>query len=348
MIVTTDLHLTDRARDAYRWELFPWLLKFMEADDEPLLILGDLTHEKDGHNAALVDRIVRTLGDFAATGREVWVLKGNHDYTDPDTPFFGFLDRIPGVHFIAEPSMHSVGGSTDVLFLPHTWDPMDDWEDITDKFDVDPDLVVCHQTFNGAKASNGHVLQGGRSGISSRYFSKRHGLNVPILSGDIHVPQKCGDVVYVGTPYPVAFGDEFQPRIMIVDPDTHVLDDAYPESIRKLVLDIDPTDFESELQDAREGDQVKLRVQLGRDDLHAWGDLKEEIRAAFEKHGVRVHSIELSSREAAATGVSVDEAAFGRRLGPSELLTAFCDARGLSDGERWAAEGVLIAMGLEP
>ena len=32
MLVTTDLHLTDRARDEYRWNLFPWLLDLMDKE----------------------------------------------------------------------------------------------------------------------------------------------------------------------------------------------------------------------------------------------------------------------------------------------------------------------------
>ena len=103
MIITSDLHLTDRARDEYRWELFPWLIELVEeTGSDEVLILGDLTDAKNNHSAELVNRMVKELTNLPA---HVYVLKGNHDYVDPDQPFFGFLNEIPGVRFVTHPEM---------------------------------------------------------------------------------------------------------------------------------------------------------------------------------------------------------------------------------------------------
>lgn len=327
MIITTDLHLTDRERDEYRWEIFPWLFEKLE-EGEALLILGDLTDAKDGHSAQLVDRIVRTLAEIP--NNPIYILKGNHDYLDPTTPFFGFLDRIPGVRFFVEPAYETVEG-VEILFLPHERRPVEAWEGL----DLDSDLVVCHQTFDGAQASNGHKLQGG---ISRRYFSRR-GYKGKVYSGDIHVPQICGDVTYVGTPYPVAFGDDYVPRVMTYGRKSGVTQ-LQPPTIRKVVRTL-AMDDESDLADLRKGDQIKLRVQLDREDFASWEEIRASVVAAAESRGAYVHSIELEARpvvEKRKRGAKTERAT---PSDPRRLLDEFCEAHGLVEGERDAALDVL-------
>ena len=232
ILVTTDLHLTDRERDAYRWDLFPWLEEqAKEEGDKHLLILGDLTDEKDGHSARLVNRIVDTLTRFVSLGMRVWILKGNHDYIDPDCPYFRFLNMTHGIRFLHKPVVGSIG-QTNTAFLPHSRNPVEEWQDF--RMD-DASMVVCHQTFNGADAGKGHRLDGG---ISSRYFSDERNMDLLVLSGDIHVPQQCGDVTYVGCPYPISFGDAFEPRVIRIQDSEGAVEYLSPPSIRKWSLDL--------------------------------------------------------------------------------------------------------------
>jgi UDP-2,3-diacylglucosamine pyrophosphatase LpxH len=54
-IITSDLHLTDRPQDEYRWGIFPWLVnQSKELEVENLFILGDLTDFKDKHSAKII------------------------------------------------------------------------------------------------------------------------------------------------------------------------------------------------------------------------------------------------------------------------------------------------------
>jgi UDP-2,3-diacylglucosamine pyrophosphatase LpxH len=118
-LFTADLHLTHRAADAYRWEVFPWLRKQLEVTRaSTLFILGDLTDLKDNHPASLVNRMVEELEKTAAN-TEVIILSGNHDYTDRDNPFFRFLGQIPNVLFVHRPGIHRMHGKS-ILMLPHT------------------------------------------------------------------------------------------------------------------------------------------------------------------------------------------------------------------------------------
>ena len=319
MLITSDLHFTDRARDAYRWDIFPWLRDQLE-HDETLLILGDLTDAKDNHSSALVNRIVNEIEETVAFGHGVFILKGNHDYVDAFTPFFGFLGALDRVAFIADGyyGLHRVEGQY-VRMMPHTRSPAEDWERVSFE---DVDLVLCHQTFNGAKASNGQQLQGG---ISARYFSDR-GFKGRVISGDIHVPQQCGDVTYVGSPYPVAFGDKFTPRVLRVSGDS--VESLEPPHIRKLKLTISDAE---ELDDLRQGDQVKLTVRLWREDFYEWERIRAEVAEVAGRLGVYVHSLDLEVKtevEAPTNAKAVAVASAG------DVLGDFCESRGLADADR--------------
>lgn len=112
-----DLHLNDTARDAYRHNFQWWLLdQVKKIKPRRVIFVGDFTDAKDQHRAWLVNKIA---GYFDRLSREtdIVALMGNHDYLDPDNPFFAFLSHIPGITWVMRPK--AIDGW---LFLPHTRD----------------------------------------------------------------------------------------------------------------------------------------------------------------------------------------------------------------------------------
>jgi len=337
MLVTTDLHLTDRERDEYRWEIFPWLREHLElGSHKALVILGDLTDAKDCHSSTLVNRIITNISSVCEMGVEVFILKGNHDYIDPTSPFFDFLNQIEGVTFVVEPARYDVE-EMEVLMLPHERDPQEAWDDLIwgPILDNPPHWIGCHQTFNGARASNGFDLQ---SSISSKYFSG-HGYEGMVLAGDIHVPQDLGDVTYVGTPYPVNFGDAYEPRVLEVDfyDDELGAEDLNPPTIRKRAVEISSVEPIPRMQ---KGDQLKLKVRLLREEFPEWEEIRRSVVEQAEQRGAYVHSVELVEEEPAKK-MTKRATAYRPSSSPIDTLAAFCEASGLTEGERHAAEDVL-------
>lgn len=332
MLIVTDLHLTDRAEDEYRWALFPWLAKTLQRG-ETLLILGDLTDSKDGHSSALVNRIVESI---VGLRRRVIILKGNHDYIEADRPFFRFLNYVPHVKFITTPRSLRVEGKQ-CVFLPHTRTPEKDWEDsdVWDREGHAPDFVFCHQAFDGAEAGNGYRLT---TGVSRRWFSDRFGDALSwtggdtpqVYSGDIHTPQELGDVTYVGTPYPVAFGEDHKPRAIRIRPDGTAGELSIP-SIRRLLLTFTADEMGllgNRIEGLSKGDQAKVTIELRREDFPMWDECRRAVSAAMARQGVQVRSIEL--REATADPASRPAAprsgVSSTRTAP-QTLRAFCDHR---------------------
>jgi DNA repair exonuclease SbcCD nuclease subunit len=210
-LVIADLHLSVKARDEYRFAAMQTIASLIEKHKpRALIILGDLTEEKDYHPATLVNDVSDVIYSFAQLC-PVYILMGNHDYTSADCPFFHFLRRIKNVHWITKVSRidMTVWGLGDCLFLPHTRDWKTDWAKLPHLEEVDDlDFVFAHNTFEGAESEHGKRL----SGIPLEALPN----GIPVISGDIHTPQTIGQVTYVGSPYRVDFGDTFEPRALLL------------------------------------------------------------------------------------------------------------------------------------
>lgn len=284
-LVTGDLHLSEQERDRYRFlfleQRLPKLLDKQRCGC--LLLLGDLTEEKDRHTAALVNRIADGLARLRQQVQVIWLL-GNHDYVDRQEPFFRAVATLAGVEAVTTPTslrtLPSVksGGWGPVWLLPHTRDWQRDWADVTFSRGT---TYFTHQTFKGARAEHGRELDG----IPTSIFPK----GSRCFSGDVHVPQDVGPVTYVGAPYSVDFGDRFKPRVIVLG------DDGTAKSVGvrgpgKVLLEVNsPDDLDAGA--LFDGDMVKVRVRLPSEDYDQWPVIRKQVLEWASKNGVQVHTV---------------------------------------------------------
>lgn len=294
-LLVSDLHLTANPRDEYRWSLFPWMVEVCDYHRvKTILVLGDVTDAKDYHPAELVNRVSNGFSMLRKNSREstvekIYIIMGNHDYLKTGVPFFNFLGNFPHIEFITKPTFR-VSEYSSVALLPHTKTPMKDWRGLDFR---NIDLVFMHQTVSGSIASNGMELEGE---LDNQIKGSLKGLpaNATIYSGDIHKPQCIGDVTYVGSPYPVHFGDtEIIPyRSLILDedmaPTSIYLPSIHRISVRGSLAEIKGWKL-------RKGDQVKIKLRLLSSERDRWETLRREVLEFFKEQGVEVLSIELSS-----------------------------------------------------
>ncbi len=276
LLLSSDLHLTDNPEDRYRWDVMSWIGE--QADlhrvDE-IHFLGDLTDKKDRHNAALVNRIVDMIGALAYK-RPVHILMGNHDFIAESDAFFKFLGRIPGVYYYDKPY-----DSDFILALPFSRTPVEAWTPHIKTFEGE--YIFFHGTIDGCVVENGTLM----SGIPRELFK-----GFRAFAGDIHVPQVLGPVTYVGAPYPIRFGDKFQPRILLLDLDTGETESIPVPTLKKHTLTIsNPSDLEH--VNWSENDQVKVRLSLPVDQMGLLDSYKERIQAICQKDGVKLSGLEL-------------------------------------------------------
>ena len=277
-LITADLHLNDNPRDAYRHKFMRWFLDLAKKHKvDRIIVAGDLCDEKDRHPAVLVNQVVDYFYQLAEVC-PVTVLKGNHDYLDPEHAFYGFLRRIENVSWINNPTVEDVGNKSHDLFLLHTTNYKHDWKGLNFKT---PSYIFCHQTFNGAAVGFGRHLDG----IPLDIFPK----NVRVISGDIHVPQQLGPVTYVGAPYTVDFGDQYQPRVLLIDGDK--IKSIPVDGPQKRLVEAEAGKHIPEINtDLNKGDIIKFRI--GVKNVDQWPEIKAEIKAWCEKHGFIPHAIQ--------------------------------------------------------
>jgi hypothetical protein len=130
------------------------------------------------------------------------------------------------------------------------------------------DYIICHQTFQNAKSENGMLL----SGIDPSIFDN---INAKVYCGDIHTPQQIGKVTYIGSPYLIHFGDQYIPRLLLLDPQQGIEQSIYFPSIRRHTLTIENPDELLKIN-LNPNDQVKVRFKLN--NKLDWDQRKKEIK----------------------------------------------------------------------
>lgn len=280
IIVTGDLHFSANPRNAYRDAFIDWLYKYADkTDTTDIIILGDLTDAKDEHGAELVNRVVGHLHALSKQCR-VHILTGNHDYVNAESPFFEFSRFIPNVTWYSKPTVETLGIGN-CLFLPHTHNWKKEWPPHLKKRYID--YVFTHCTVEGATGGFGHKLHG----VPLDVFKNQR----QVISGDIHGPQKVGNVTYVGAPYTINFGDDYVGRILQIQ-------NGKVESVRVFLpqKELLVADSLAELKirakhQLRKGDIIKVEYNLKQHDQERWYDIKREIKEWGEERDYVMDSI---------------------------------------------------------
>lgn len=283
LICTADLHLDNKPQHSYRWGIFDFLAKQQKKyDAKGGLILGDITDEKDCHSSSLVNRMVEGLLKLKPP---VYILKGNHDYVDANHPYFGFLSTIPGLVFLS--TSQAIEGN--IAAIPHQPTQRDfdaGCKKAFGEIEGSASLVLLHGLFDGAIAETGQRL----SGLSASLVAKnKPGL---VLAGDVHRPQLVGGLInYVGAPYRVRFGDDYEPRVVCLD-GCHLLDNLYFPCPGKHSLTIRDAEELLKVQ-AKKGDQIKLTIELAREEAVHWAEHKQRALDICRELGLELFGIKL-------------------------------------------------------
>lgn len=307
-----DLHLTDNARDLHRFDVFPWIKKQQSKRDTAATFLaGDITDSKDRHSSTLVNKIVAGLTMLKPP---VYIDMGNHDYRDAKNPFFKFLSHIPGIHFVTEPTV--IKAVKRMAIIPHYRTQDEFTAAVKLVCNDDPDSFLCHQTFDGAIAETGVRLTGLSASPIESYDPE-----LGVYAGDVHRPQTQGIVTYIGCPYHVRFGDDFEPRCIYVSASGT---EAYPwfEAPRKWSLAVRGPENLLSNKNLFEGDQIKLTINVAREEAIDWKNIRQNVLAACKELRLEVHGVKLEvSTTKRRERTKLDEP---NGSSPAETFDQFC------------------------
>lgn len=312
-LITSDLHLTAQPAAEYRWTFFDWLeATCKEEKVKTLMILGDLTDSKDNHSAELVNRIVHHIKRLPVA--DIKILVGNHDWLKAGQEFFRFLSVLPNVQYITKPSEDADVKGPSAFYLPYSKNPAKDWQGLDFSH---YDYLFMHQTRPGAVASNGQEMEG----------EELPELNAAkVYSGDIHVPQICGPIEYVGSPYHVHFGDAFKPRCVLLEKGGRPID-LYFETISRVALKV-KSFKELTRTKLRSGDQIKLTFELREAEQHDWLKIKREALALLKDIGVIVQGLKLTVAKTSRRTLYTSNGSIPT-YSPVEAVTRFVEAEEL-------------------
>ena len=341
-LLLADLHFTDNPLDDYRWKVFDWIKEIDEKYKfDYLYILGDLTERKDRHSAQLVNRVVKELNNlWDECGIEVVLLKGNHDFIDSDTPFFGFLKNNEHISYVCKVDDNSHRNDDSELFLPYTATPDEDWKDIDfSKYE----RIYMHQSVIGSIANNGMEMKEGLP-RDHRIFKECKGR---IYSGHIHKSQTIDidgcTFDYVGSPYPVYFGDKGDWKGLIMDSKGIVSTVLHP-TITRHMIDIGDVK-ELKKYSLKSGDQCKVRLKLHRTDNYMWTKYRDEIKEYIEKKGVQMVSLELIPDKVESVVYSNNDSERVSGFSDIELIEQFSIREKLNDGFMEVAKELVGLIG---
>jgi DNA repair exonuclease SbcCD nuclease subunit len=301
-----------------------------------LIINGDLTEEKDRHPAWLVNRIVGYVATCAQIC-PVYINKGNHDYTDIDNPFFAFLAHLPNVAWINRPTPNGVIGTVNLgigltYFFPHTTNYKKDWSADMLKTARKADWVFAHQTFADTEMQSGHVA----GNIPRDIFG-----DARVLTGDVHIPRKLTPTVdYIGAPYTIDFGDDYQGRVLEVDRKGFK---AIPYTGRqKRLVDISANSNDElllkHLNKFRIGDIVKVRVTLTSGNRKVWPEVRNSVKEWAEEMKYELHSVVPVMEK--GTSIKSTAKTYSKKS-DSELLEKYAGNKGLDRPTRKVGEIIM-------
>lgn len=320
-LLISDLHFTAREADAYRKDLRRQVRELIlsRRTIKKVVILGDLTEFKNNHSADLVNWITDWLAELAKLGVLVVVLRGNHD-GEEHCPFFLFTNHIPGIRYIQtieEDIAFPDANHPPIVWLPHSRDPLVDWEGL--KFEGK--VVMAHVSVDAVTSETGHKMD---SIVKAELFN---GARLAI-SGDIHKPQQVGPLIYVGSPYNVRFGDDFVGRGLILKEGSWDIEPVYFKFPRKWSFhakSIKELKYSVMTAGAEPGDMCKVTMEMTQETMGQWRETEKEIYAFFESVYIRCVSCRPTQEffKLTVNSPTVKQTTYSN-------FEAFCKARGLS------------------
>lgn len=306
-LLVADTHFDERPENEYRWQIFDDILA---ARPTEVYILGDLTHKKDRHPAVLVNRMISELRSILSRGIPVTILRGNHDEPLKGPPYWTFLSDIPGLHFVNQPLADGR-----LLLLPHSTDPVTEWAEI------DFNLYGCifmHQPVTGVDIGTGRRMQ-----VNNMVAFPR---GMPVYSGDPHFPQNISGIEYIGTPYPINFGEQHLYRMLMLDDNFRIARQIELRPVNKHSITVRSV---NELADVyvRKGDQAKIEFVIPASKIDQWPVEQAAIAEWAKANNVTI----------AATTATIEtspDAAVENSYGfehPVDILIAFAESEGIEE-----------------
>jgi hypothetical protein len=174
--------------------------------------------------------------------------------------------------------------------------------------------------------------------ISKDFFDGFKGKT--ILAGHIHIPQKVGNVTYVGSPYPIKYTRNWERMhsCLLVDPTNGATKEFYYTEMKKVIISINKGHFgfvEAEFDGITRDDQIKVEVELSSDEIHFYPELRSEILGVIKKRNLKYDKIKHKKIEKKkVTRVRLNSRRVSSIISNRDFFDRFSNSEGLSNTVR--------------
>lgn len=177
----------------------------LNKDTDELFILGDVFNSREAVNTMILTNVVELLKELKKHFKTIRIIVGNHDAYYIDNNDITSVrhvqeivnnDKNKNLICYDKPEQLIINGKK-VLLLP--WN--NNYTEVNEFLSKDDsDYLFCHADINEMKYDSGIEI---KDGINKDNFSKYK----KIFSGHIHIRQEKKNILYVGTPYQLEWGD---------------------------------------------------------------------------------------------------------------------------------------------
>lgn len=182
-------------------EFIPYVQKTIEPGDI-LIHLGDMFDNRSSIGLKTLKFAIDVMTDLSDLFSEIHVICGNHDAFNKnsnDVCSVELFSLLPNVTVYKEPKVIDLGAKK-ALLMP--WiNSVEKEEEIINQSGASVSYLFCHSEINGAKLGTYTRSKNGQSLENMVKFEK-------VFAGHIHYRHNLGNVVYLGTPYPMTFNDK--------------------------------------------------------------------------------------------------------------------------------------------
>jgi DNA repair exonuclease SbcCD nuclease subunit len=244
--------------------------KIREHNIDCCVFLGDQSHYHDLAHNSVLGFWNNSFKDIANHCSHVFALKGNHDYEKGRSAHsMMYFKNIHNLTIVDDPLVFD-----NKLFIPHMSNS--EFIDVC-KSHNNIKVAFVHQDFNGAMYENGFYA---KNGINPQEIPQDY-----IIGGHIHLTQKVGKLLLVGSPRWLTISDENVDKYIWITDFKNQLDKITTRSVCSPI-------WRFELH---EGKELEIPGNLGIDprvtiDVHGSVNFIASARSNYEKMGFMVRS----------------------------------------------------------
>jgi len=206
-----DTHIENNKNLPYVISTFDWVVDTLVSRNiKHLIILGDFVNSRFRMDILALNRAIDILNKLYDAGIKVFILLGNHERYYKETDFSVTSIRPFERHSIIISEVKTIAGDGFNFVCVPNVETNEEFVKLVSDIDLSPNkknILLAHCGISGAVTNDLYNITD-RDGVSNDTLSKFD----RVFLGHYHKRQEIGNILYVGSPVQLSFGEEFSEK----------------------------------------------------------------------------------------------------------------------------------------